>query len=52
MKIKGDYMKPFMSFYDPKSMDVAFSAYEVERFEIALSREVEIVIRQLRSSKN
>jgi hypothetical protein len=51
-KMKGDYMKPFMSFYDPKAMEPPYNPMITERFERTLLKEIEISIKQVRSSKN
>ena len=52
MKMKGDYMKPFNSFYDPKAMDPPLSQQQIERYEKNIYKDLEIAIRQTRSSKN
>ncbi len=45
-------MKPFMSFFDPKTMDAPFLPTVVELFESNIYREVECRIKQVRSSQN
>lgn len=51
-KTKGDFMKPFVSFFDPKTMDMAFPPNQIERFEASIYKEVETSIKQVRSSQN
>ena len=52
MKLAGDYMKPFTSFYDAKAMEPPLKDREVLKLESKIYKEVEIAIRQVRSSRN
>jgi hypothetical protein len=52
LRVLGDSMKPFSSFYDPKAMEPPFGPPQIDRFERNIYREVEIAIKQVRSSKN
>lgn len=45
MKDFGDYMKPFMSFYDAKSLEPPMTAKMVEKVEMKIFKEVEIAIK-------
>lgn len=51
-KMRGDYLKPFLSFYDPKAMDQPFTLQQVEKAERQIYKDVEICLKQVRSSKN
>ena len=51
-KMKGDYMKPFTSFYDPKGLEPAYTSMQLEKFERNIYKDIEIALRQARSSKN
>ena len=52
MKFKGDFMKPFTSFYDPKAMEPPLGEKQIEKIEAKIYKEVEIAIKQVRSSQN
>ena len=52
MQLNGDYLKPFLSFYDPRAMEPPLNAKMVEKIEAKIMKEVEIAIKQVRSSKN
>lgn len=52
MKDYGDYMKPFTSFYDPKALEPPMTSKMVEKIEAKIFKEVEIAIKQVRSSRN
>jgi hypothetical protein len=45
MKLAGDYMKPFISFYDPKAMEPPVSEREIAKLESKIHKEVEIAIK-------
>lgn len=45
MKRKGDYMKPFQSFYDNKSLLPSLTDKQVEKIESKIFKEVEIAIK-------
>ena len=45
-------MKPFVSFYDPKGMEPPINNQQMQRYEQLIIKEVEIAIKQIRSSKN
>jgi hypothetical protein len=45
-------MKPFLCFYDPKSMDQPFSINQIEKIEASIYKDVEIAIKSVRSSRN
>ena len=50
MRYRGDYMKPFDAFYAPKAMEPPMAEREVEKIENKIQKEVELVIRQVRSA--
>mmetsp|Transcript_35916 Transcript_35916/g.55150 ORF Transcript_35916/g.55150 Transcript_35916/m.55150 type:complete len:310 (-) Transcript_35916:249-1178(-) len=52
MKLQGDYMKPFTSFYDPKAMTPPITEKMVAKIESKIYKETEIAIKQVRSSRN
>ena len=52
MQLNGDYLKPFLSFYDPRAMEPPLNAKMVEKIEAKIMKEVEIAIKQVRSSVN
>lgn len=52
MKLNGDFMKPFSSFYAPKAMEPPLTDKQVEKLEAKIIKEVEIAVKQVRSSKN
>ena len=45
-------MKPFVSFYDPKGMEPPINPQQIARYEQTIIKEVEIALKQVRSSKN
>lgn len=45
MKYRGDFMKPFDSFYAPKAMEPPMSEREVEKTEGKIQKEVEMAIK-------
>lgn len=45
-------MKPFSSFYDPKAMDPPYSKSDLDKIEYSIYKDVEMVIKQVRSTKN
>jgi hypothetical protein len=45
LKMKGDYMKPFASFYDPKAMEEPLTLREVEKITKKILKEIEIAMR-------
>jgi len=45
-------MKPFLSFYDPKAMEPPLNEKMVNKIEAKIMKEVEIAIKQVRSSRN
>lgn len=51
-KMKGDDMKPFTPFYDPRALDPPLTQMQVTKLENNILKEIEIVIRQVRSYKN
>lgn len=51
-RMRGDYTKPFMSFYDPKGLEPPHGAMQVAKIESNILKEVEIAIKQVRSSKS
>eukprot|EP00347_Sterkiella_histriomuscorum_P007723 403347806 len=51
-KIKGDYLKPFFSFYDPKALDQPYSFSQIDKYEKIIQKDLEIALKQVRSSKN
>lgn len=51
-KDAGDYMKPLTSFYDEVSLEPSLSGKELEKVEQRIYKEVEIALRQIRSSRN
>ena len=52
MKYRGDFMKAFDPFYAPKAMEPPLSEREVEKTEGKIQKEVEMAIKQVRSSRN
>ena len=52
MKFKGDFAKPFMPFYDAKAMEPPLTDKQVEKIEAKIYKEVEIAMKQVRSSRN
>lgn len=52
MKYRGDFMRPFDSFYAPKAMEPPLSGKELEKTEGKIQKEVEMAIKQVRSSRN
>ena len=50
--MKGDFMKPFTSFYDPKAMDAPLTLKEVEKITKKILKEIENAMRQTRSGRN
>ena len=52
MKFKGDFMQPFTSFYDPKAMEPPLGEKQIEKIKAKIYKEVEIAIKQVRSSQN
>ena len=52
MKDNGDYMKPLNSFFGSASLNPPMSTKDVDRVEAKIYKEVEIAIKQVRSSKN
>ncbi len=51
-KLLGDSMKQFTPFYDPKSMNPPLSKVELAAKEEQILRDVEVALKQSRSSKN
>jgi len=51
-KLKGDYMKPFTSFYDPKSLEACLTSSENKAVENKIFGEIESALKQVRSSRN
>ena len=51
-KMNGDYMKPFLSYYDPKAMEPPLNKKAVDKLEAKIMKECEIAIKQVRSSRN
>jgi hypothetical protein len=49
-RVKGDFMKPFPSFYDPRGLEPQMAS--TARYEAMILKEVELTIKQVRSSKN
>lgn len=45
MQLNGDYMKPFLSFYDPKAMEPPLNDKMVDKIEAKIMKEVEIAIK-------
>jgi len=45
MKDYGDYMRPFMSFYDPKALEPPMTGKQVDKVEAKIFKEVEIAIK-------
>lgn len=52
LKYRGDYMRPNAPFYDPKAMEPPLSIREVEKLQGKIHKEVEMAIKQNRSSRN
>lgn len=52
VKDVGDYMKPLKPFYDMVALEPPFNLKQVERLEARIYKEVETVIRQVRSTRN
>jgi hypothetical protein len=52
MQLSGDYLKPFLSFYDPKAMEPPLNEKMVVKIEAKIMKELEIAIKQVRSSRN
>jgi len=52
MKDTGDYMKPFLPFFDAKSLEPPLTVKMVEKIEAKIFKEVEIALKQVRSSRN
>lgn len=51
-KYRSNFMQPFDSFYAPKAMEPPMSDREVEKTEGKIQKEVEMAIKQVRSSRN
>jgi len=51
-KIKGDFMKPFLPFYDPGSLEVPIGKENLEKMRKKLYEEIKTAVRYLRSSYN
>ncbi|TNV87010.1 hypothetical protein FGO68_gene4983 [Halteria grandinella] len=51
-KMRGDYMKVFQPFYEAKGLEGALNQLQVQRHEDKILKEVEIAIKQIRSSRN
>lgn len=45
MRLAGDFMKPFPSFYDARGLEPPMTEQEVVRHELLIVKEVEIAIR-------
>jgi len=45
MQLSGDFMKPFLSFYDPKAMEPPLNEKMVNKIEAKIMKEVEIAIK-------
>jgi hypothetical protein len=52
LKKRGDFMKPFLSFYDAKAMEPGLGEKQLVKVTAKITTEVEIAIRQVRSGKN
>lgn len=50
--MQGDYMKPLSPFYTPKPMTPPLTDKQVDKIEAKLTKEVEIALKQVRSSRN
>jgi hypothetical protein len=51
-KMKGEEMRGFNPFYDPRALEPPYSQMQVDKIEKNILKEIEIVIRQVRSYKN
>jgi hypothetical protein len=45
LKKRGDFMKPFLSFYDPKAMEPCLGEKQLIKVTQKITTEVEIAIR-------
>ena len=45
-------MKPFLSFYDPKALEQPLSHSQIEKYERVILKDLEITLKQVRSSLN
>ena len=52
LKTRGYFLKPFDSFFQPRAMEPPLTQKEVDKLEGKIQKEVENVIRQVRSNKN
>lgn len=45
MQLSGDYLKPFISFYDPLAMEPPLNEKMVNKIEAKIMKELEIAIK-------
>lgn len=50
--MRSEYMRPFNSFYDPKGLDPPITPQHLQKLELMIAKEIEIALKQVRSSKN